>query len=88
MANLKSAIKRVDTNEAKRLQNQAVKTEMRTNIKHVQTLVAENDVDNAKAAYNKAISKIDRAVSKGAIHRNNGNRHKSRLAKIVQQLSA
>ena len=88
MANLKSAIKRVDVNEKKRVSNHALKTEMRTNIKRVEALIAANDTENVKAALSKAVSKIDRAVSKGAIHKNNGNRHKVRLVKKVQELSA
>lgn len=88
MANLKSAIKRVNTNNTKRERNKAVKSDMRTNIKKVEKLVEANDAENAKTAYHSAVRIIDKAVQKGVIHKNNGNRHKARLAKKVNTLSA
>lgn len=88
MANIKSAIKRVQINEKKRQHNQPYKAEMRTEIKHVEGFIGANDVENANLAYNKAIKKIDKAVQKGLIHRNNGDRQKSRLAKLIKNLSA
>ena len=88
MANLKSAIKRIQTNESRRVRNQAVKTNMRTHIKRVEHYVNENNVENAKEAYQTAAQVIDKAVQKGVIHRNNGNRQKNRLAKKIRTISA
>lgn len=88
MANLKSAIKRVNTNDKKRKLNQPVRSDMRTHIKHVETLVEAQDAEKAQEMYNKTVKKIDKAVQKGVIHRNKGNRHKSRLAKKIQNLTA
>lgn len=88
MANLKSAIKRVRTNEKKRIQNRVVKSDMRTHIKRLEQLIQANDVENAKEAYTLAVRKIDKAVQKGVIHRNNGNRQKTRLAKKLRNISA
>jgi len=88
MANLKSAIKRVQTNETRRSRNKAVLTNMRTNIKRVEHFVNENDLENAKAAYQQATQIIDKAVQKGVIHKNNGNRQKARLAKKLRSISA
>ncbi len=88
MANLKSAIKRVRTNDTKRLRNQAFKSEMRSQIKNVETLIEANDVENAKVAFQTASRKIDKTVQKGIIHKNNGNRQKSRLAKKLKNLGA
>ncbi|SFL80962.1 small subunit ribosomal protein S20 [Gracilibacillus orientalis] len=88
MANIKSAIKRVRVNEDHRQQNQTVKTDMRSHIKKVETLIANNDVENAKTALVTAVKKIDKAVQKGLIHQNNGDRQKSRLAQKVNGLSA
>lgn len=88
MANLKSALKRIATNETKRERNKSVKSDMRSNIKKVETLVAASDLEAAKVAFNSTVSKIDTAVQKGVIHRNNGNRQKARLAKIVNSLGA
>lgn len=88
MANLKSAIKRIDTNNKKHDLNKSVKSDMRTHIKHVEKLVEANELNEAQATFNKTVSKIDKAVSKGVIHRNNGNRQKARLSKKINSLSA
>ncbi|SDB97812.1 SSU ribosomal protein S20P [Pelagirhabdus alkalitolerans] len=88
MANLKSAVKRIRVNEDRRVQNVKFKSTMRTNIKHVEKLVAENNVEEAKAALPKAVKSIDKAVQNGIVHQNNGDRQKSRLTKKVNQLSA
>ncbi|MFC4022736.1 30S ribosomal protein S20 [Oceanobacillus longus] len=86
MANIKSAIKRVGVNEKKRVANTAQKSEMRSEIKRVETLVEANDVDNAKVALQTTTKHIDKAVQKGLIHKNAGDRQKSRLAKKVSSL--
>lgn len=88
MANIKSAIKRVDINNKKRAANQSQKSEMRTAIKNVETLVEANDVENAKAALQVTVKLIDKAVQSGVIHKNNGNRQKSRLGKKVNHIGA
>lgn len=88
MANLKSAIKRVRSTNKKHEQNQSLKSEMRSQIKHVESLIQANDLENAKAAFQKASKKIDQTVQKGIIHKNNGNRQKSRLAKSLKSVSA
>ncbi len=88
MANLKSAIKRINTNNKKHDQNQSVKSDMRTHIKQVEKFVKANEVDQAKEHFNKTVQKIDKAVQKGAIHRNNGDRQKSRLAKKINSITA
>lgn len=88
MANIKSAVKRVDVNEKKRVINQSYKSDMRSQIKRVEKLIEENDVENAKSALQQASKKIDKAVQKGIVHQNNGNRQKSRLTKKVNGLSA
>lgn len=88
MANLKSSIKRVATNNKKRDRNQAVRSDMRTSIRNVENLVAANDVENAKATYLKTVRTIDRAIQKGVVHKNNGVRQKARLANKISSLSA
>lgn len=88
MANIKSAIKRVEINEKKRLENQSKKSDMRTAIKQVENFVEANDVENAKAALKTTLKKIDKAVQKGIVHKNNGDRQKSRLTKKVNKLGA
>ncbi len=88
MANIKSAIKRIRVNEKNRLNNQSVKSNMRTNIKRVEALVNENNVEEAKVALKTTVRTIDKAVQKGVIHKNNGDRQKSRLTKKVNGLGA
>ena len=88
MANLKSAIKRINTNNKKHDQNQSVKSDMRTHIKQVEKFIEANEIDQAKEHFNTTVQKIDKAVQKGAIHRNNGDRQKSRLAKKINSITA
>ncbi|MDC3413327.1 30S ribosomal protein S20 [Aquibacillus sp. 3ASR75-11] len=88
MANIKSAIKRVRINNENRAQNQSYRAEMRTEIKRLENFVTSNDVENAKKSLVNATRKIDKAVQKGLIHKNKGDRQKSRLTKKVNNLSA
>lgn len=88
MANIKSAIKRVDINRKKRTHNIKFKSDMRTHIKRLEKLIEENDAEGAKAALSTTFKKIDKAVQKGGIHKNNANRQKSRLSKWVNELQS
>lgn len=88
MPNIKSAIKRVKTNEKRRLQNAAQKSNLRSAIKSVETAAVSNDVENAKNALLIATKKLDKAASKGLIHKNAAARKKSRLTKKINALSA
>lgn len=88
MANLKSAKKRVSVNNRKRINNMRYKSDMRTQIKRLESLISENDKSSAQAALQLVNKKIDKAVQKGAVHRNNGDHHKSRLSKRVNKLEA
>ncbi|RBW70488.1 30S ribosomal protein S20 [Bacillus taeanensis] len=88
MPNIKSAIKRVKTNDARRAHNAAIKSAMRTAVKTVETKLANNDVEGAKAAYTVASKHLDKAVNKNIIHKNAAARQKSRLAKKLNTVSA
>lgn len=88
MANLKSAIKRVGVNETKRTRNISIKSDMRTHIKRTEAFIAANDVENATASLKETTRIIDKAVQKGVIHQNNGNRQKQRLSKKMNALTA
>lgn len=79
--NIKSAIKRVKVNEKKRLRNAALKSALRTAIKKFELALQESNVENAKNALLFATKKLDKAVTKGIIHKNNASRNKSRLTK-------
>ena len=86
MANIKSQIKRIGTNEKARLRNKAVKTELKTHVRRVRAAVATGDKDAAATALATASKKLDKAVSKGVIHANQGANRKSALAKQVSGL--
>lgn len=88
MANIKSQIKRNKTNEKARLRNRAVRTEVRSHIRNVREAVEAGNADDAQAALQVASRKIDKAVSKGVLHKKNAANRKSRLAKAVNALKA
>ena len=83
MANIKSQIKRIRTNEEARQRNRSVRSALRTYIKRVQVALEAGDVDQAEAARRRAGREIDKAAAKGVIHANSAANHKSRLAKAV-----
>lgn len=86
MANIKSQIKRNRTNEKARLRNRAYKSELKTHVRHVRTAIASGDKDAAETALRLATKKLDKAVSKGVIHKNQAANRKSALAKQVAAL--
>ncbi|AMM32775.1 30S ribosomal protein S20 [Sinomonas atrocyanea] len=83
MANIKSQKKRILTNEKARQRNMAVKSELKTAIRAVNTAVASADKDAAVSALAYASKKLDKAVSKGVIHKNQAANRKSGIAKKV-----
>ncbi len=86
MANIKSQKKRILTNEKARLRNNAVKSELKTAIRAVNTAVESTDKDAAAAALLAASRKLDKAVSKGVLHKNNAANRKSAISKKVNAL--
>ncbi|TLP99078.1 30S ribosomal protein S20 [Nesterenkonia salmonea] len=86
MANIKSQKKRILTNEKSRLRNQAVKSEIKTAIKKVHNAVEAGDKDAAVIANREASRKLDKAVSKGVIHKNQAANRKSGIAHLVQSV--
>lgn len=95
MANIKSAKKRVQVAERNRLRNKAYKSAVKTLMKKYFAAVdtyAANPSDETKQAVNEALSaaysKIDKAVKRGVLHRNNGARKKSRLVRTLKRQTA
>lgn len=86
MANIKSQIKRIRTNEKRRQRNQAVKSELKTLIRKAREAVEAGDKEQAVEALKVASRKLDKAVSKGVIHKNQAANRKSKLAKRVASL--
>ena len=79
MPNIKSAIKRVKVNQKKNLRNRMIKSAMRTSLKKFDAAVVGGSADQAQLSG--AQSAVDRAASKGVMHKNAANRKKARLAK-------
>lgn len=88
MPNIKSAIKRVLVNDKNRAHNATVKSAMRTTVKNAEAALAGDNVEAAKEALLLASKKLDKAASKGLIHKNAAARKKSRLAKRLNSLNA
>jgi small subunit ribosomal protein S20 len=86
MANIKSQIKRILTNKKAQDRNKAVKSELKTAVRAAREAVAAGDKDKATAALGVATRKLDKAVSKGVIHRNQAANRKSAIAKQVASL--
>ncbi|ACB84759.1 30S ribosomal protein S20 [Natranaerobius thermophilus] len=79
MPNIKSAKKRVRVTRKKTLRNKHVKTMVKTAIKKFELALQNEDVETAREELKNATKTIDKAVSKGVIHKNNAARKKSRL---------
>jgi len=79
MPNIKSAKKRVKITAVKTLRNKTYKSALRTSIKKADSAILTSAKDKAEVVAN-AIKTIDRAVSKGILHKNTAARRKSRLA--------
>jgi small subunit ribosomal protein S20 len=88
MPNHKSAEKRVRQSERRRLINRNNRTKLRTSIKKLRTALEGSDAKVAGGLLPLTVSEIDKAVKKGALHRNAAARHKSRLTIRVTKASA
>ena len=87
MANIKSQIKRNKTNELRRLRNKAVKSELKTRVKSAVKVLEAGD-ETALDALQLAQKRLDKAASKGVIHKNQAARRKSRLMKRLNRIDA
>ncbi|HEU0257213.1 MAG TPA: 30S ribosomal protein S20 [Microbacteriaceae bacterium] len=86
MANIKSQIKRVGTNRKAQERNKAVKSELRTALRATREAVAAGDKEKATSALSVAAKKLDKAASKGVIHKNQAANRKSAIASQVAAL--
>ena len=80
MANIKSQIKRIRTNEVARQRNKSVRSSLRTAIRQFREAADSGDREQALAAFQDASRKLDKAASKGVIHRNQAANKKSAMA--------
>ena len=87
MANIASQEKRIHRAERERLENRRYTSSIKTYFRRLEAAVAAGDATAADTEHRELISKIDRAVKRHALHKNNGARKKSRAAAIRGQLS-
>jgi small subunit ribosomal protein S20 len=87
MANIPSQEKRIHRAERERLENRRRTSQVKTWFRRLESAVAEGDSAGADREYSSLLSRIDKAVKSGALHRNNGARKKSRAARIRSDLS-
>ena len=86
MANIKSQIKRNKQNEKAHQRNKAVKSALRTNVRKFREAADAGNVEEAAVALRVASRQLDKAVSKGVIHKNQAANRKSAIAKRLAEL--
>ena len=88
MANIKSQIKRVKTNEKRRLRNKSVRSSVRTAVRKFREAAESGDVEQATTYQRAAARALDKAASKGVLHKNQAANRKSAMAKRLGGISA
>ena len=88
MANIKSQIKRIRTNEKARQRNVAVKSALKTTVRRFRAAADAGDAAAATAALQAAAKALDKAASKGVIHKNQAANRKSAMAQRIGSISA
>lgn len=81
MANIKSQLKRIKTNEKARLRNKSVKSSLKTSVRKFHAAATSGDKDAAGVALRDATKALDKAASKGVIHANQAANRKSAIAR-------
>jgi small subunit ribosomal protein S20 len=87
MANIASQEKRIQRSARERLENRRYTSAIKTYFRRLEEALAAGDTDRADTEHQTLISQIDRAVKRGALHRNNGARKKSRAARLRRAAS-
>jgi small subunit ribosomal protein S20 len=83
MANIHSQKKRILRSERERLENRRYTSTIKTYFRRLESLVADGDRAGADTAHRELVSTIDKAVKRGAMHKNTGSRKKSRAARTL-----
>lgn len=83
MANIKSAIKRIDVNSKKKLENSSVKSRLSTYIKKFKAAIEANEIDTAQTLLNEVFSLLDSAAKENLIHKNSANSKKATFSKLL-----
>ena len=87
MANIPSQEKRIHRAERERLENRRRTSQVKTWFRRLEDAVGKDDSATADREHQSLVSRIDKAVKTGALHRNNGARKKARAARIRSRLS-
>jgi small subunit ribosomal protein S20 len=88
MANIASQKKRILRSERERTENRLLTSTVKTYFRRLESAVAEGDSAKIEAEHKTLVSKIDKAVQKGALHKNTGARKKSRAARLAAAQAA
>jgi small subunit ribosomal protein S20 len=88
MANIKQQKKRVETASRQRLENLRYRSTIKTLAKRLERAVDDGDAERIAAEHRELVRTIDRAVARGALHRNTAARKKSQAARVVSGVSA
>ncbi len=83
MANIASQVKRIHRTERERDENRRLQSAVKTHFRRLERAVEAGDAETAAREHRELVSRIDKAVQKGALHPNNGARKKSRAARLV-----
>jgi small subunit ribosomal protein S20 len=83
MANIASQKKRISRTERERLENLRFRSSVKTHFRRLEAAAGSGDAAKVEAEHKALVSRIDKAVQKGALHRNTGARKKARAAGIV-----
>lgn len=87
MANIASQKKRILRAERERLENRRLTSNVKTWFRRLETAVSEGESDKIETEHRELVSKIDKAVQRGALHARNGARKKARAARIANSAS-
>src|SRR5918999_5561511 len=87
MANIASQEKRIHRAERERLENRRRTSQVKTWFRRLETAVSDGDAARADDEFRALVSRIDKAVKSGALHRNSGARKKARAARLRSRLS-
>ena len=87
MPNIKSAKKRVLVSEKKNMHTRIIKSRMKSSVKKFEVAVAAGSKDEAVVSYREAVSMVDKAASKGVIHKNASDRKKAQLTRTLASIN-
>jgi small subunit ribosomal protein S20 len=83
MANIASQKHRIRRSERERLENRRLTSSVKTHFRRLEVAIAEGDRDRVASEHKELVSRVDKAVQKGALHARNGARKKSRAARLA-----